>query len=94
MAIVKSKLLKQLSNNYPNFLKKDLEKFRKIQDTIQQKGAGGSYKTYVNSLIRGGTYKPTYNGYMKHFENYWRDKVVGKVKTEKTKQIKREIFLI
>ncbi len=27
MAIVKSKLLKQLSNNYPNFLKKDLEKF-------------------------------------------------------------------
>ena len=26
MAIVKSKLLKQLSDNYPNFLKKDLEK--------------------------------------------------------------------
>ncbi len=26
MAIVKSKLLKQLSNNYPNFLKKDLDK--------------------------------------------------------------------
>ena len=30
MAIVKSKLLKQLSNNYPNFLKKDLEKFINI----------------------------------------------------------------
>ena len=30
MAIVKSKLLKQLSKNYPNFLKKDLEKFTKI----------------------------------------------------------------
>ena len=27
MAIVKSKLLKQISQNYPNFLKKDLEKF-------------------------------------------------------------------
>ena len=27
MAIVKSKLLKDLSKNYPNFLKKDLEKF-------------------------------------------------------------------
>jgi len=26
LAIVKSKLLKELSNNYPNFLKKDLEK--------------------------------------------------------------------
>ena len=30
MAIVKSKLLKQLSNNYPNFLKKDLEKLTNI----------------------------------------------------------------
>ena len=30
MAIVKSKLLKQLSDNYPNFLKKDLEKFFNI----------------------------------------------------------------
>ena len=27
MAVVKSKLLKQLSKNWPNFLKKDLEKF-------------------------------------------------------------------
>ena len=27
MAFVKSNLLKQLSKNYPNFLKKDLEKF-------------------------------------------------------------------
>ena len=30
MAIVKSKLLKQLADNYPNFLKKDLEKFTDI----------------------------------------------------------------
>ena len=30
MAIVKSKLLKELSKNYPNFLKKDLEKFTNI----------------------------------------------------------------
>ena len=30
MAIVKSKLLKQLSQNYPNFLKKDLDKFTEI----------------------------------------------------------------
>ena len=30
MAIVKSKLLKQLANNYPNFFKKDLEKFTDI----------------------------------------------------------------
>ena len=30
MAIVKSKLLKKLSDNFPNFLKKDLEKFTNI----------------------------------------------------------------
>ena len=30
MAIVKSNLLKQLAKNYPNFLKKDLEKFTNI----------------------------------------------------------------
>ena len=37
MAIVKSKLLKKISNNYPNFLKKDLEKFTNIiLDEIKQ----------------------------------------------------------
>jgi len=30
LAIVKSKLLKQLAKNYPNFLKKDLDKFTNI----------------------------------------------------------------
>jgi integration host factor subunit beta len=30
LAIVKSRLLKQLAINYPNFLKKDLEKFTDI----------------------------------------------------------------
>ena len=30
MAIVKSKLLKQLTDNFPNFLKRDLEKFLNI----------------------------------------------------------------
>ena len=30
MSIVKSELLKQLSRNYPNFFKKDLEKFTDI----------------------------------------------------------------
>ena len=37
MAIVKSKLLKQLASNYPNFLKKDLKKFTNIiLDEIKQ----------------------------------------------------------
>tara|TARA_B110000971_G_C19685215_1_gene352903 strand:- start:53 stop:343 length:291 start_codon:yes stop_codon:yes gene_type:complete len=37
LAIVKSKLLKQLQKSYPNFLKKDLEKFTNIiLDEIKQ----------------------------------------------------------
>ena len=41
MAVVKSKLLKRLSENYPNFLKKDLEKlvniiFKEIILTIKR----------------------------------------------------------
>ena len=37
MAIVKSKLLKKIFENYPNFLKKDLEKFTNIiTDEIKQ----------------------------------------------------------
>jgi len=41
LAIVKSKLLKQLSKNYPNFLKKDLEKFtdlilKEIKQTLKR----------------------------------------------------------
>tara|TARA_B110000858_G_scaffold49617_1_gene57266 strand:- start:2350 stop:3555 length:1206 start_codon:yes stop_codon:yes gene_type:complete len=89
------KLTKELAavgKSFHGIKKKDLQKFNKIQDTINAKGAAGaSYKTYTNTLIRAGSYKPTADGYMKHFENYWRDKVVGKVKMEKTKQIKREI---
>lgn len=71
--------------------RKDLDKFNKIQETIIAKGAGGSYKTYCNALIRSGKYNPSYNGYLQFFESYWKDKVVGKVKLEKTKEIKREI---
>ena len=44
MVIVKSKLLKQLSDNYPNFLKKDLEKFidiflKEIKTALQKNEA-------------------------------------------------------
>ena len=41
MTVVKSKLLNQLSKNYPNFLKKDLEKFsdiilKEIKNTLKR----------------------------------------------------------
>ena len=41
MGIVKSKLIKQISKNYPNFLKKDLDKFidiilKEIKNTLKR----------------------------------------------------------
>ena len=83
--------LSKTGSAFHGIKKKDLDKFQQLQSTIGSKGAGASYKTYCNTLIRGGSFKPTYEGYISHFESYWADKVVGKVKTEKTKQIKREI---
>jgi len=86
-----TQVLSKTGKAFHGIKRNDLKKFQELQTAIGSKGAGASYKTYCNSLIRGGSFKPTYDGYMKHFENYWRDKVVGGVKTEKTKEIKREI---
>ena len=62
MAIVKSKLLKQLRNSYPNFLKKDLEKFSDIilneikrslkrGDRVELRGFGIFYTNIQKSRI-------------------------------------------
>ena len=62
MAIVKSKLLKQLSINYPNFYKKDLEKFTNIilneikralkrGDRVELRGFGVFYTNIQKSRI-------------------------------------------
>ena len=50
MAIVKSKLLKQLSQNYPNFLKKDLEKFSNIILDVKNDNLIESTKSEVKDL--------------------------------------------
>ena len=64
MAIVKSKLLKQLSDNYPNFKKKDLEKLINIilneikralrrSDSVELRNFGRfSVKTQKSSIRR------------------------------------------
>ena len=64
MAVVKSKLLKQLSKNWPNFLQKDLSKFTDIilneikrslknGDSVELRGFGRfSVKTQKASIRR------------------------------------------
>ena len=68
-----------------------LNKFMQVQDTIAKKGAGATYKTYMNTQIRKGRFQLSYADYIKHFDNYWKNKVVAKVKMEKTKEQKRQM---
>ncbi len=68
-----------------------LMKFKQVQNTITTKGAGATYKTYVNAQIRKGKFKLSFKDYLKHFDDYWKNKVVAKVKMEKTKEQKRQM---
>jgi hypothetical protein len=71
---------------------KDINNFLKIQNTVTAKGAiGGSYKTYVNSIIRERRFNPSAQEYINYVEQYWADKVVAPLKTEKTRAIKEQI---
>ena len=86
-----TKALSETGKSFHKIKKPALLKFKKVQQTIQQKGAGATYKTYMNAQIRKGKFKLTYNDYLKHFDSYWKDKVVAKVKMEKTKQMKQQM---
>ena len=52
MAIAKSNILKKLSKNYPNFLKKDLEKI--ILCDVQNKIYPNLEKAFLNLLTDSG----------------------------------------
>ena len=86
-----TKALQETVKNFHKIKKPALMKFKKVQQTIQSKGAGATYKTYMNTQIRKGKFNLTYNDYIKHFDDYWRTKVVAKVKMEKTKKMKEEM---
>ena len=87
-----SKVLQETGKNFHGIKKGDLVKFQKVMDTMNAKGAAGAtYKTYTNSLIRSGKFKPNAQEYINYVGTYWEEKVIAKVKQEKTKEIKREI---
>lgn len=60
--------------------------------------AGMKIDTFINSLIRNGRLPEVGKGrklaleYQSYLESYFREKVLAKLKTEKTKQQKREFF--
>ena len=90
-SVALSKALSITGKAFRQIKRPALIKFMKVQDTISKKGAGATYKTYMNAQIRKGKFNLNYNDYLKHFENYWKTKVVGAVKMQKTKDIKEQI---
>jgi len=84
--------LTNVGRSFHGITKNNLKKFNDIQGVLNSKGAAGaSYKTYTNTLIRSGKWNPNGADYLKHVETYWEDKIVAKVKMEKTKAIKLQI---
>lgn len=84
--------LTETGKSFHKITARDLKTFMKIQDTMASKGAlGATYKTYTNSLIRSGNFRPNSQDYINYVSEYWQTKIVDKVKQEKTKEIKRSI---
>jgi len=91
-SVLLSKNLSAVGKEFRNIKKNNLDQFNKIMKMFSDKGAvGASYKTYVNSKIRSGKFDPKYEDYLKYVEKYFDDKIIAKVKMEKTKKIKEEI---
>ena len=91
-AVALSKALTNTGKTFRKIKRGDLIRMQKIMDMLSSKSAlGATYKTYVNSKIRAGKFNPSYNDYLKYVDKYFDEKIIKKVKMEKTKQIKREI---
>ena len=89
-SVLLSKYLTETGKSFHKIKRTDMKKFNDVQNAFASKGqAGASYKTYINSLIRQGTFKPTTIGYIEFVEKFYDEKVIAKVKSEKTKEIKK-----
>lgn len=68
------------------------DKIVTVMNTLPSSAVGAGIKTYINSKIRGGTLPEpavAYKEYIDYVKDYFEDKVISKVKTEKSKDQKR-----
>ena len=84
-----SRELKGLIDKSNKAMSKDFDKIVKVMDMIPSTAIGSHIKTYINSEVRAGRMSPTFAGYMSHVKNYWEEKVIAKIKTEKNKETKK-----
>lgn len=63
-----------------------------VMNSIPSSAMGSGIKTYINSKIRSGNLPEpatAYKEYIEYVKQYWEDKVIAKVKTDKSKEVKR-----
>ena len=76
---------------------RDLQNFVDVQNTLEGgTAAGGSFKTYNNTLVRAGEKvkdpRAHTRGYSKYFEEWWKLRQIGSVKQEKNKKQKEKLM--
>ena len=82
MAVVKSNLLKQIADQYPNYLKKDLNKFLEIL-----------LKEIMNSLRKGE--RVEFRDWGIFYTNIQKERISRNPKTgEKVKTPKKKLFIL
>ena len=74
--------------------KKSMNSILSVHDELKTSELGAGLKTYFNSNVRRGILPKSgvtgVNNFLTHFGNHFEDKVISKVKQEKTKNQKRE----
>ena len=74
--------------------KKSMNNILSVHDELKTSELGAGLKTYFNSNVRRGILPKSgvtgVNNFLTHFGNHFEDKVIKKVKQEKTKNQKRE----
>ena len=74
--------------------KKSMNNILSVHDELKTSELGAGLKTYFNSNVRRGILPKSgvtgVNNFLTHFGNHFEDKVIAKVKQEKTKNQKRE----
>jgi len=88
--------LSNVGRKFKKIKANDFKAFIRIQNKTLVKGlAGASFKTYMNSYIREGQNISTKNmnslGYSMYVKKYFDEKIIMKLKTEKSRKIKEEL---
>ena len=91
-----TKILSACGKTFGKIKSAELNKFIDTQRTVFSKGlVGGSFKTYLNQYIKRGEHfdvsKVKNMSYAMYVKGYFDDKVIAKLKTEKSRKAKEEI---